>query len=55
MKKLLFIGVILLVIASCSETAKEGTKENTIEEEKIGALISQLTIICVAVEPLLTT
>ena len=41
MKKLLFIGVILLVIASCSETAKEGTKENTIEEEKIGALINR--------------
>ena len=41
MNKLVFIGTILLVLVSCSETAKEGTKENTIEEEKIGALINR--------------
>jgi hypothetical protein len=41
MKKLLFIGTIMLAIASCSGNAKEGTKENTIEEVKNGTLINR--------------
>lgn len=36
MKKLLFIGTIMLGIASCSGTAKDSTKE----EVKVGALIN---------------
>lgn len=41
MNKLVFIGTILLVLVSCSETAKEGAKDNTIEKVKIGALINR--------------
>ena len=41
MNKLVFIGTILLILVSCSETAKEGAKENTIEKVKIGALINR--------------
>ena len=41
MNKLVFIGTILLVLVSCSETVKEDAKENTIEKVKIGALINR--------------
>lgn len=41
MNKLVFIGRILLVLISCSETAKEDAKDNTIEKVKIGALINR--------------